>query len=672
MITLFDRWDNYIRTLQYISAYHEEELNGADILTVETYEHLFKGNRLVWQDNRGRWHEHIVEETEENHDSNGKPTMIATCLDSISETSNDFIIDRRPTDATISSALATTLEVTRWGVGETEDLGSNSVVLYHRTARESLNVLIERWGCEMRTDISVSGDHVSDRKVSMLVRRGTNNGKRFVYTKDIASIKRTVLIDNPVTRLFGYGRGEEVGEDSYGRRITFAEVNDGKEYIEDNEAKEIWGRPDGDGDIAHSDGMVIFENCEDPQELLELTQEYFELVKEIRVSYECSVIDLERAGYSHEGVDLGDDAAIIDKEFTPELRAQGRVTKIRRNLDNYMDTEVTIGNIVSGLEELMNSQAAAVQSLKDKSANWDVPVYLPSSWLNQVIDGLNQEFEAGGSYKYESTEHGILLSSVPLDKNFKPVTEPATAMQLTGGGFRIANELNSDGTFKWRTFGNGDGFVADVIIAGRLIGGNTFFDLDTGILQTSGSIDEVPFRVELSPTSGIQFFSGENLIGGLEIVNGQMSVVASKLKNTNNPGYLNCGSTESSGVVGFEYMAPDAQLSDSVAPNFGIIPVYHSTSKKMTGYGRFYNGQMHELVQNGENKGFSIGFRGSDVSPGLAVGYPRFYAQETQMGMLLNDRVAIWITTDGDIYCRSGTKGFGWVNGQFRDDLTFG
>src|SRR5699024_9085963 len=54
------------------------------------------------------------------------------------------------------------------------------------------------------------------------------------------------------------------------------------------------------------------------------------------------------------------------------------------------------------------------------------------------------------------------------------------AIQIKGGGFRIANSKLPNGEFDWRTFGTGDGFTADVIIAGILKGGKVKFDLENG------------------------------------------------------------------------------------------------------------------------------------------------------------------------------------------------
>ena len=53
----------------------------------------------------------------------------------------------------------------------------------------------------------------------------------------------------------------------------------------------------------------------------------------------------------------------------------------------------------------------------------------------------------------------------------KPDPEEATmAIQILGGSFRIANSKGPDGEWQWRTFGDGNGFIADAFVGGVLKG----------------------------------------------------------------------------------------------------------------------------------------------------------------------------------------------------------
>ena len=286
-LILMDRWGGQIRTLtDVLSATWTEELGGEDALELKTATPVAKGNRVVWLDAQGLWHEHIVSEVEQAH-AEGAPTYRATCENSISELYGDFVEDRKPRDEVAATALAGILETTRWEVGTVSVKGSASTNFYRVSAREALQKLIETWGGELSTTIEVEGCEVTARKVN-LTRRGRDNGRRFTYSRDMTEVSRTFCADDVVTAMYGFGKGEEVG-DGYGRGIDFSEINKDKSYVEDLAALELWGRPDGRGGKAHVFGVYENSECADKRQLLEETRAALAERCAPRVSYEASV-----------------------------------------------------------------------------------------------------------------------------------------------------------------------------------------------------------------------------------------------------------------------------------------------------------------------------------------------------------------------------------------------
>jgi len=60
-ILLFNRNEQYIATLRgVLSAKHTEELNGENVLEIETLDEIEKNQRLIYKDKYGYWHEFIV------------------------------------------------------------------------------------------------------------------------------------------------------------------------------------------------------------------------------------------------------------------------------------------------------------------------------------------------------------------------------------------------------------------------------------------------------------------------------------------------------------------------------------------------------------------------------------------------------------------------------------
>ncbi len=498
--TRFSRFGANLGRLTYTAATHEDATDGTDELKSGCDEDLGKGEYLVWVDRQGVVHEHIVDKIERLHDDSGKPYTSATCINSINETWDDYIEDKRPSGS-VTVALTSILAGTRWEVGNCDLPGSASHTFYHVKVREGLSDLLKTWGGELETVIETDGVRVTHRYVRVVATRGNQQSpKRFTWTKDLISIKRKTGSANPKTRVYGYGKGVETDGGGYGRRLTFGDINGGKDYVEDASATEVWGHPDGNGGIAPAVDVYINEQCEDAAQLLAETSDYLERAKTPTVSYEASVIDLFAFGRDWESVAVGDCVAIIDKGFSAAgIRLKGRVSKLTRDLVTG-DATVAFGNLTDDLADIFQSMAQQLKSGSNQRANYDAAAGTSVSWLNQLMAALNKAFNAVGTYKVETFELGVIYSNVPLDaETGVPLksTSGMWAVNINGMGIRLAANLTSDGQWNWRTFITGAQVSADCINAGTMradriragmltdeVGAN-YWDLETGEFQLS-------------------------------------------------------------------------------------------------------------------------------------------------------------------------------------------
>lgn len=498
--TLFDRWGENLGRLPYTAATHTEALDGTDELKITCSRELSKGQRVVWVDRQGKAHEHLVDEVSQVHDDGGKTYCEAVCINSIAELLDDYIEDKRPSGG-VAEALTSILGGTRWEVGTCDLKASASHTFYHISVREGLTDLIATWGGELETRIETDGVKVTHRYIGVRASRGDQQSpKRFTWTKDIVDIKRTVGSANPKTRVYGYGKGVETDTGGYGRRLTFGDINGGKDYVEDAEATKIWGHPDGKGGILPAVDTYINEQCEDAAQLLQETQDYLDAVKEPTVSYEANVLDLYAYGRTWEGVALGDCVAIIDKQFAEGgIRLKGRVSQIERDLVTA-ETTVTFGNLVDALTDMWETVAGALKSGAASRANYDAVANPSVGWLQLLQSALNKQFNAVGTYKVESFELGQVFSNVALNpETGTPVktTSNMWAVNINGMGIRLASSLTADGQWAWTTFITGQSVNADCINVGTMHAdrvraglltdekGKNFWNLDTGEFQLS-------------------------------------------------------------------------------------------------------------------------------------------------------------------------------------------
>lgn len=361
-----DRWENFkgpIKTM--FECVDTREVNGENALSLTCLASLDKGDRIVWQDRMGRWRENIVDGITEERAAAGIVYTYYCPSSAQVELSGDYLEDKRPYDTTASVAMASALSESRWTVGTVEDLGQGGTNLYHTNAWQAIHDVADTWGGELSFEIAVSGSAVTARRVSLRGRVGADNGKRFTYTKDLVSVTREVDEGNVATALYGYGKAPESTDDDgnltggYERKLTFGDVNEGRNWVGDADALERWGRPDGKGGKSHVFGEVEFEDCEDQAELLRLTKEELQNRTAPKVSYEVDAVSLARAGEGFEGADEGDTVLVIDKVYDPPLRVQARITKVEENQLVDGEAVYTIGNFQT-LGEVMAAQRSSI------------------------------------------------------------------------------------------------------------------------------------------------------------------------------------------------------------------------------------------------------------------------------------------------------------------------
>lgn len=488
-ILLLDRDENLIDYIDIFDPEDEESLNADSTLTFSTfYKNIEKGYRILYQDRLNEWHEYIIQSIKNKHNSSDDIFLEVYAENSFYETLGDYIEDKRPRNSTATNALSEALATSRWEVGVVENLGLNTTSFYRCSVKDAVqNKIVKVWDGEFSTSINVEGNKIVSRKVNIHKKRGDDHGKRFVYGKDIHEIEKVVNEEDIITALYGFGKGEEIEETGgHGRRTDFADINNGKKYVENNAARLKYGRNSDKGKV-HVFGKIEFDDITDKRELLAKTKEELERASTPKITYNATVEDLVKYGFEYEGVKLGDTVTIIDEELG--LRLKARVIKLVKNLDDSNADKITLGNFVETTNDLFIEAYKKINDFRNKEAIWDsaskkIQDGIDAEFLNNVIDKLNTEINNSGGYVYISKDgKGIITYDKPLDQN------PTKAIQLMGGSIRIANKKKSDGTWDWRSFGTGDGFVADEIITGILKGGNVKWNLNDGTFLIGESED---------------------------------------------------------------------------------------------------------------------------------------------------------------------------------------
>lgn len=491
---IFDRWGNPLGDLPYaIKAIRTRATDGTDTLDITTIGEINKDERIAFKDSMGRWAEYLCQSTQTARAA-GMPVTVAYCTGSIAELSRTYIEDKRNRAANAKACLAKALEGTRWAVGTVETgtiTGTANLAFYHCTVLEAVQKTADTYGLEVQTEYQPdpTGNRIGRRIIHLAEHRGTaNTTKRFEYGKDLTQIKRDIDSGDVITRLYGWGKGIEQTNDQgeatggYSRKISFADVNNGKPYVQDDQALANWGIPGPDGTRHHSEASVDFPDCEDPKELLNLTKAALKTRTTPTVSYTADVTALGQAGYDPEGTDVGDSVQIIDTSFTNPLRLEGRILQIEEDLAGSLaETKITLGNIRQSYTQRLAAQQQALDKLVSNSGAWNSAAGGTGPYMKDLIDRINQIMNATGGYTYLKPGQGIYVYDKPEDQN------PTQCIHIGGGYWRIADHKKANGDWDFRSLANGKGLFADTIFTGRLsdAAGLNFWDMDTGEFSLS-------------------------------------------------------------------------------------------------------------------------------------------------------------------------------------------
>ena len=266
-----------------------------------------------------------------------------------------YIKDIRPNDRTAEEMLKMVLEPTRWTLGNVPETSHQSTNFYYITYLEALQKIVGLFNIELTFEVTIDpkSNKITRRQVNVYTEQGQRTGKRFEYGSNLLTVQQEQDSQELITALVGRGKGEQVSEghddtpDGYGRRITFADVvwtkkdghpvdkPAGQEYLVDPEATALYGFSDGNPRI----GLTVFEDIEDPVELINATWRALQSLKRPKVSFKADVTDVGQLG-------LGDTVAIIRHDLKIEYFT--RVYKVKHNLLNENDNQIELGDDFSG------------------------------------------------------------------------------------------------------------------------------------------------------------------------------------------------------------------------------------------------------------------------------------------------------------------------------------
>nr|DAY54807.1 MAG TPA: tail protein [Caudoviricetes sp.] len=411
-----------------------------------------------------------VMQTEDEITVTGVPLFLGT---------KRVLVDVRPTDANGQQALDKILEGTQFK-GHSDITARYTSHLIRRQLLDAImsdddNSFMSRIGGELFID---NFDiYVNDRI-------GIDTGYRFEYNKDITSIEDNSNTSKVLTRVMPLAYGGRTIPEGF---VDSPLIGAYKEIYEDVVAFDNYKLVSDFGeDEEYGENDLVFNTEDQLYAALRkaVKQLYDDGLDKPTMSITFNITTLEHMeefkGFENLlNVGLGDR---VQLHYDPlNIDVTSRITAYTYDCLKEEYSSLTVGDIVGGFVEIATSTNEKLNNILNKNGT------VAGSSINGTINALNTQFKAQRDVAEKQHVRAILF------EDLDPESPTFGAMSLGTMGFEIASERTEDGRgWKWSTFGTGQGFVADQIVAGVLSA--------VMIQNTSGT-----FQMDLSRDNGMIF-----------------------------------------------------------------------------------------------------------------------------------------------------------------------
>lgn len=384
-------------------------------------------------------------------------TVIAYARHIFFDLVDKVLIDVMPTDATCQEALNAVLSGTSF-------TGSSDIITRHTKYYIRKNIVEAIAGTDENSFINTwGGERFYDNfKVYINQRIGGNYGVRAEFGHNMTGIEVDESAENVVTRIIpvGYNGIMLEGATPWVDSSYIENYPHPKERVieySNIKVKESGDATEGYSTLAEAQAALIAA----------AKAEFKAGIDVPLVNYKVTMQELANTQQYKkyamlESVSLGDVITCKHRKLNIDIKA--RCISLEYDCINKKNISVELGNFTDDYFDNLSTAASLINSITGGKSNTVL-----AEKITGIINAVSTQFRAQSSIAQRQDVRAILF------EDLDPASPTFGAMCLGTLGFEIASQRTVDGKdWDWNTFGTGQGFFADYIVAGTMLADRIF------------------------------------------------------------------------------------------------------------------------------------------------------------------------------------------------------
>lgn len=222
------------------------------------------------------------------------------------------------------------------------------------------------------------------RYIDYITDYGNVNDQVINFGENLLDLKQYIKGENIATAIIPLGatiEGEDQSDSAVQKRVTIESVNDGKDYVFDQDAVDLYG---------WVYDTVTFDAVTVPANLLRKGQETLAERKKLTLEIQLNAVDLHLLNVDIEKIKLGDKIRVISKPHG--IDRYMTVSDLTIDISKASGTKIVLGDVITSLTDVTNKGADLTARVENIISDYGFKTDIQSirNTVNELSSNLSQ------------------------------------------------------------------------------------------------------------------------------------------------------------------------------------------------------------------------------------------------------------------------------------------